>query len=185
MLQTTLRRGYSCPSLQGRKRGLRAPESVTPFDIAKHRNQRVIALLPREKQPQTRGKEALPHGQTGGPNGDGSSADTRPTCAALTTKARLTGRQTDVPPWLNLSKAFLQDSGVYKESLTFSTTKTWRDRARNQKEHMKGTDTYANHNVLFLLREEEKNSLHFSGVNVSGFCFKMIVKSYLHLTQAC
>lgn len=43
-----------------------------------------------------------------------------------------------------------------RERLTFATTKTWRDRTRNQKEHMKGRDTYANHNVLFLLREEGK-----------------------------
>lgn len=58
-------------------------------------------------------------------------------------------------------KTCLQDSSVYKESLTFSTTKTQKDRTRNQKEHMKGGDTYANHNVLFLLREEEKSSTFF------------------------
>lgn len=79
----------------------------------------------------------------------------------------------------------LQNSGVYEEGFTFSTTKTWREKTHNQKEHMKATGTYANANVLFLLREKIKSSPRFSRVNVSRFCFKMIVKGYLHLTEAC
>lgn len=86
--------------------------------------------------------------------GDGHTLDTLLNCITPTIINQPAQADTllGAPP----PKTCLQDSSAYKESLTFSTTKTQRDRTRNQKEHMKGGDTYANHNVLFLLREEEK-----------------------------
>lgn len=91
--------------------------------------------------------------------GDGDALGTLLSYVALTIISQPV--QADVLLGAPPPKIRLQDSSVYKESLTFSTTKTQKDRTRNQKEHMKGGDTYANHNVLFLLREEEKSSTFF------------------------
>lgn len=180
VLPTALRGRCQHPIFTGADRGPRGLRSVTPADTAKNRTPSVTAVPPaKNNSKQGEKRRAMQRdGRTGR-----SETGARGPPARAAQRGRLSPHKPQTCLSGQPSRTFLQDPGVYRESLTFPTTKTRRDSGRNAKGHMKGEAHVLTIKRYFYSGEKE-NHPRFPGADAARFCFKMRGESCPPPTQA-